>query len=365
MKNRPVAILLALAALLSGLAGCTAPHMVDVNKRILAFAVGIDAGDEPGTVTLSLQFFAVSPGDQESGPGRRFPIVKTVTAPSVGAGWTQLKNQLPGTMYKGTVELVVLGEELARSGVRTVMDDLLRHPLLPVNLDVAITRGTAHQFLTQEVREREGPAVFAVDMLAGPGKRSLDLWRMLDGALNSWGTTLVPALEQTETGINMAGYAVFQGDKMVRLLPADQAELLIASRRRHTADLQLAPLDEGKAPMTLHLTHFRIKSRLLPDGSTAHVAIAGTGVLVEGPDVTLAGVMDRELQKHAASTIRDRVLTTLKELYSDGVDVLNLSQQARRRTADGRIPPNWSEQVRQMRFQVTATGKIVHGERGN
>jgi Ger(x)C family germination protein len=362
-ERRPaIAILLILLSALA--AGCAAPQMVDINRRVLGYAIGIDAGKEPGTVSLTLQYFSVTPSGGQDNKFGRSPVVVTVVADSVGAGWAKMRAQLPGELYEGSTEMIVLGRALADRGIRTTLDDLIRHPVIPLNADVVVARDTAQDLLTHVVESRDSPATYMIEMFAGAGKQRLDFWRLYDGALTPWRTTFAPVIEATDKGLNIAGYAIFQGDRLAQTLTSTEAGLLVASRGPRITDVELEPLRTKGGPITVRLPRIRIKARLNHDVSAAQVAVTGVGVLVEGPEVTISGEMDQQLQRHAATSIEQRVRTALEGLYADGIDVLNLSEQARRRMPDGRVPRDWPERTRHLQMQVHSTIKIMHGERG-
>lgn len=353
-----------LVILLTGLAPGCASHMVDVNRRVLAFALGFDEGKEPGTVRLSLQYFRTSPPSGQDQPGGRQPVIVTAEAPTLGEAWAEMGKQVPGELYGGTVQIIAVGKSLAEAGIRKGVDVLLRHPAMPSNAHVVIADDNAETLLRAKIKGHNSVAGFIRNMFSGAEKRRTELWRLYDGSMHSWRTTFVPVIEATDEGVKMTGYGVFQGDRLARTLTPPASELLIATRGFLLVAVTVDSAREPKGPITVRLTTPRIKARLGPDGSTAQVDVISQGVLIEGPKVHLTGEMEQELQRRLATDIERRVRAVLEELYADGIDVLNLSEQARRRTPDGTAPRDWPEQARKVRLQVRSAVKIMHGRRG-
>src|SRR5690606_2064239 len=81
--------------------------------------------------------------------------------------------------------------------------------------------------------------------------------------------------------------------------------------------------------------------RYNPGQTTVRVTIEGQAYLAEGVDYTFAPPMGPRLRAHVAAYLAQRLENVLTELYADGIDVLDLGQQARAHNPIGRIPAGW------------------------
>src|SRR5690606_23656184 len=166
-------------------------------------------------------------------------------------------------------------------------------------------------------------------------------------------------------GPEIKGLALFQGDKLVRTSDGEQAHLIAPIRSSGATHIIVPPLPGFDDPMTIRFRSIRIRTgRYNPGQTTVRVTIEGQAYLAEGVDYTFAPPMGPRLRAHVEAYLAQRLEDVLTELYADGIDVLDLGQQARAHSPDGEIPPEWPELLPQMTFAVETKINFLQGLRG-
>lgn len=191
------------------LTGCSErPRAKELGQVAVICTVGVDTTENGATLTAAAD-----------GPEGE---LLSASGPSVAAAALAVQEQGEQAVWYGHVERLVLGEDLARSGVGSVVDYLAREPQLGPGVELWVARGTAADALgTQRIAGR------LEQMSArGTGTEACSA-ALLMSALARQGSVCVPAVERVgdgaDKGVARAGYALIRQGKLVDWLVEDRA----------------------------------------------------------------------------------------------------------------------------------------------
>lgn len=360
--------LLALALL--ALTGCR--EAADVNNRVLVFALGLDDGPSPDTVEVSIHYFRSAQGGQQANQGGqagRTSITRTASAKTVTEALEKLRAESIGPIFLGSLRLVVIGSEHAQNGVRNSMLQLIYQPQIPNSMMTTVSEGRAAEMLTTQVDAAPSSAVMLVTSLMAehPQETMLPVtpwWQLLDHVLDPTRSSIVATAQVADRAVTISGATIFHGDRAVRTLTRDQAALVLPLIRRGTSLIRMEGEKDDKHSVLLRFRQLQGQARLAGETNKVVVRLRGTayqagrGVGQSAPDYSKVSAETNRFLERSVQEL-------LGSLYADKLDVLDLSEQIRRRSPGGELHPNWDERLPELRFQVHGEVKVLHGLRGS
>lgn len=224
-------------ALLLLLGGCY--DRIELNELAIADIMAIDR-TEDGLLKVSLQFLIPSeltnPGGVGSGGGLRDPFyIMEATGATLPEAFSLLQAKVPRRLFTSHIRVIVLGEELARSGIGPVFDSLTRMRELRISADVVVTEGEGARLLRAAPRLGRLPVLALANTLGQRIVPQREI-RQVAIALAAEGMDpfipavgLVPRIEtQLEAGTRaqeyeLTGVGIFRGDRLVGFAPLDLA----------------------------------------------------------------------------------------------------------------------------------------------
>lgn len=229
--------LVAVCALALVAGGCY--DRIELNELAIADMLAIDR-TEDGLLKVSLQFLIpaelTNPGGVGASSGLRDPFyVLDAVGKTLPEAFSLLQAKLSRRLFTPHIRLILIGEELARSGIGPVFDSLTRMPELRIFADVVVTQGEASTLLRAAPRLGRLP----VSALANTLHQKIvpvRTVREIAIALVSEGIDpFVPAVglarrieTELEAGARaqeyeITGVGIFRGDKLVGFAPLDLA----------------------------------------------------------------------------------------------------------------------------------------------
>ena len=284
--NRILAILLFAVAVMCG--GCY--DKVELNELAVAEMIGLDLSED-GRVLVSVQF--VIPGEisspaQGSGPTHGTPFyVVEATGATIPEALSFLQAKVPRRLFTSHVRVIVLGEELAKTGVGPVFDSLTRERELRVTSDVVVARGRAadilraspsleklpsaalRNLLNQRIVPSRSVRKFAIALIqegVDPFLPVVELAERTEPQFPGAGTGAETGPSRTEGEFEITGIAVFRDDRLVGFVPREVARglaWLIDEVTPSTTSIEWPPRGRTEAGV--------------PPGSTAGDGTGGSG----------------------------------------------------------------------------------------
>lgn len=155
------------------------------------------------------------------GSGGEKPVwVSNVVGHTLDDAIDNLQQQLAGQLFFGHLRVIVVNEEVAKTGLQNLNDALRRNPEVRRAAWMIISKGKASDILTMEPELERVPALYLMQMLDGAvkqGKLPNTFLGVYWSALSSKGQEgYIPYIEMEEDNtILISGLAYFKGDKMV------------------------------------------------------------------------------------------------------------------------------------------------------
>lgn len=322
MNNRLIPLLWA-CLLLTGCTGCSQlPAAREMDDMALLRTMGVDRA--PGGVAVT-----VSTGPRARGLQAEGEPALTLSADreSLSAACLAMQGQSDSFVFYGYVDQLLIGEDLAREGVRPVLDYFARDAELGLGAQLWLVRGASAREAVSAGGETGVDS--RLETLQHDGKMGLASHTRTAGELYAdlleLGSAFAPALAPAEDGTAMLteqGYGVLRGDRLAGFLDGDAAKGLELLAGGPTADILEAEL--AHQAVSVKVTAAHTKSRLEFQGnipSTLNLTCNVEARLTEYGSRLTAEELD-QLQKQLEAQERTKVeaaLTQLRELHCDCV----------------------------------------------
>ncbi|WP_078408596.1 Ger(x)C family spore germination protein [Priestia abyssalis] len=126
------------------LTGCW--DRTELNDVALIRGVGLDQKDDNRievTVEISVPQMQIGEGSSGGSGGGGQTLIRTGQGVTIADALEQLKERIPRKVFWGHSEVLVIGEKLAKEGIRDHIDFFIRHPEPRIRSYVFVTKGNA------------------------------------------------------------------------------------------------------------------------------------------------------------------------------------------------------------------------------
>lgn len=205
----------------------------EVESLTLVAGIAVDRGHDGYKYHLSFECIQIS-GDQKQATSQPW-IVETDGDTVFDAVRGALKISQK-RLYFAPCRVVVLSEDIAKEGIKPVLDWFLRDAEPRITIEFLVSRGTtAGEILKQEPQPGERLSYEISDLLGGAtafsGNVTAERLYEINNILNSEGTSLVlPGVRVSDTvgdsKLELSGTAVFKGDRQIGWLEDEQGKYL-------------------------------------------------------------------------------------------------------------------------------------------
>lgn len=327
-KHIPKKIVLIILCLLPLLiTGCW--NNVELNDRGFVVGVGLDKALD-GKIEYSVQI--IKPSVLESRKqGGNVKATEVISAQGQTV-FEAIRNLLTSTnqkLFYGHMQVIIIGEELARQGILNVMDFFVRDTEPDKRAQVIIARGTtAREILTAEGETQDIPAVEIINTLkntkALPKIKETKLFELMK-IVNSKGKNpvlgIVATPEKSKTltvaQLDFTGTAVFNKDKLVGWLnPEETTGFLFTENKITSGIINVSnPLDTS-AKVAIEMTRSSTKKdvRFINGEPVLYIEIKEEGNMseVEGQGDLTAPDQVKELENETAQVIKNKVANVIR-----------------------------------------------------
>ncbi|WP_449241240.1 Ger(x)C family spore germination protein [Desulfoscipio gibsoniae] len=362
--------LLIIISLILPLEGCWSRK--ELNELAIVLAAGLDSTPE-GNIVLTVQIarpsaLGGSQSGQQSGGGAQQNNVWVVSqeGESVLDATRYLESKVPRHIYWGHTVILILGEQLAREGIRKSINFFSRSPHTRETIWVMAARGEARDVLNSHSELESTSAQSAGRMIrAGIGVPVMlkDLSMMLaDKGINP----VLPRIELTPSGtpqgpgmpenltetntqqsratihaeVALTGTAVFNDDRLVGWLDYHETRgLLWLQDKIIDGEVTLPSPTEPNKKISIDITRGSTRVEPFYDGANIwfDVEIQMEGTLLEQQSIeklTNPHIFNN-IEKNAAHRIEDKARSAVEQAkYDYGVDIFGFGQAFHRKYKD-------------------------------
>lgn len=340
--------------------GCT--QLRSIESDALVVGVGLDPGPQPGTFGILAQWFyhgaptgSSGGGAGGGGGGGSSAQVQDILGqgPTVAQAMSQVQEQTDQRVSFLALQLIVMGDSLARGGVDVSLDDFWRSGDVFSLSQVAVAKGSAAKLLATPMTSGTAYSLYQRLTMSGStqtGSIPIPLWEFMSRANSPYMAAWAPLFAPTRAGYQGVGTAVFRGDRLVDELGVSETATLSWLLKAAGYEYLVVPGGSGSQ----HPAVLRVNSR------TVHIAAASaeTGSidltlhtqLKEGWGVAVAGADAAALQAAATVQATHDVERLLARLQADDSDVLGFGERLRER--DPAAAAAWPDAFRAMHIAV-------------
>lgn len=158
-------------------------------------------------------------------------IVVEEKGENIGEVVQKRQEKLNKKVVQGEERIVLISEEYAKYGVKTMIEDRFRNAEINDMAFVVVCKGKPQEYLKQKAKGYNSSAEYIYGLIENCYSYSFfsDNYKLIDMyvRIGAEGRNLVlPYIEQTEEGIELMGLAIFNGDKMIAKMSVENAKIL-------------------------------------------------------------------------------------------------------------------------------------------
>ena len=293
MKNKLILIIITiLFSLITS--GCW--DSIELKNREIISAIGIDKGEEKEKISLTFQSIIPhrlgTPMKSESEQKSMVHVI-SVNGDSVSNALMSFRLQLSKSVYLHSNKVIVIGEDLAREGLSSVLDFFLRYDESRSRALVVVSKDKASDILNWNSEDVSIPSDYILDLITSTNKISpvpkVDMHTLKLKLFSKTTSPLITCVEIVPQKIGpphikYTGAGVFDKDKLVGWLNVKETEafLWITNETDRGFIEAFFPANENKN-VTLRVTN--IKTKIYPqiddNNITISLDINDEGSLVE------------------------------------------------------------------------------------
>ena len=375
MRQR-VAALLLVPVLISALVVTGCWDRVEVNDIAIVTTTAFDL-EEDGRFRVSVQVplpgqMGGSSGGGGGTSGTKPFYVDSEVGDSIREAVQSLQMRMSRRLFFSHRRVMVIGEELAKRGIRELFDVSARVPENRLTADVLVAKGKGIDLLKARPQ---------FEMYSGEAMRELlESYSMFNPNLKDIAHSLsqvgadplLPLIEPAaSTGgekkqeVHLSGYAQFRDEKMIGTISSDQAEGLVWLRKEFRPFEKTIDVGKGKLVLSIYEGDTTVKSEIKPDHVHFNVEIHAAATVLEAVGAEDLGRSDfieraqRELSKELADSVM-RTTELIKERNSDIATLGILLSRTKPRIWNERLKWNWHEgELQKATFSVAADCQIT------
>lgn len=348
---------LALAALcLLPVAGCWS--RIEVNDLAIVSSLGIDRADG-GNLQVWVQVInparaGAAPGAGAGiGNGRQAPVATyTASGRTLLEATKNAQLEIPRRIFWAHMRVVVIGERLAREGVRPVIDALTRQREFRLTDYVFVIRGSPGDYMQTLVDLERVPAEHVAEIARsriGIAVQMADFARMLAsrGADPVAGVLEVaPPPPDSPPGqlgrIRLAGTALFQEDRLVGFMDEHVTRGLLWLRGETQRGVITVPAPKGPGWVSVEWHFSRVRREAWLEGRRIVLYVGAT---VEADLSDHTGVLDisdpkviAQIEALVQQDVQSRMAAALQQMWELNVDAAGFGDLVRQR-----LPAVWRQ----------------------
>ncbi|MCM3703034.1 Ger(x)C family spore germination protein [Paenibacillus macerans] len=342
----------------------------EVNGLAIVTSAGFDRAED-GTIELTLEIAAPQQGesgkppsgDQKQKNGKT--IIRTATGKTAADAQGRLQMMLPRTIYWGQLQVMVVGETLARDGLREQLDYLVRDNEIRLRVMPFVTRGKVRDFFESPYLLEQTKADFLQSEAARVFHKPLTISQLVQRFSGDQNGAILPFIDVPQEGGGnggdpyIKGFAVLNQGRMVGTMTGDSFLAAKWVMNQLKNDVQTVNVGSG-SPSRVTLVITASNSRLIPSrkegewqmeiriGSELSMIQNTTRLPMAAPQHA------RKLETAMAEHMRERVEQTVKEAQRMRTDIFGFGEAINRRNPREwkKLAPRWDRFFPQMAVKV-------------
>jgi spore germination protein KC len=306
----------------------------ELNQLAVVAGTGIDCGKKPGTVQLTVQIFKPSAPQSEGGSGgggqpQPF-IVKSRTGKTIFDATRNFLAETDRRLYWPHNQVIIIGREQARLGVRPVFDFFARNNEPRPTIWILVAEGKADEILKapgelEKVSAAEIGQLINAQTVASKNVM-INLQDFIGRLLSKTVAPVTTMIKVNESGgkkkLELTGTAVFKADYMVGKLDARQTRGLLWVLGKVKRGAIVINTPGGKAGLEITRSRTKVKPIFSKGKVKMKISIREEGTLEcqMSPEELTKPEMLKVLARRETAVIRGEIgaaLAKARELKAD------------------------------------------------
>lgn len=368
--KRMLALAAALLMMLT-FTGCWNYHEIETLQ--IVSGVAVDVGRNGYKYHVTFECIKLGQGSQQ--PGSPQPVILETDGNTIFDAVRSALNESDKKLYFSHCEIVILSKQLARGGIKSILDWFMRDAEPRDTLEFLVSKEDTAGIILQQ-KPKTGQVMSyqisnALHESANAAGKNLHVQLyQINNTLNTPGSDLsLPAIElKPEAGggtVQVEGDAVFQEDKMVGWITADQAKALNFVLNKISGGLLLTGKQPGEQDLSLEIISSSTKVTPVVTGTVPTMNInihtmaayaeqnSTEDVLTKEGTETVAGYAERTLKADVENTIK-----LVQEQY--GTDIFDFGSDINQSMPGewDKLKNNWPDTFKKLKYHVNAEVEI-------
>lgn len=344
----------------------------EVNSLAIVTSAGFDRTKD-GAVELTLEIAAprmkqsgkAQSGDKKEGGGQT--IIRTAVGKTAAEAQGRLQMMLPRTIYWGQLQLVVVGEALAKNGLREQFDYLVRDNEIRLRVLSFVTRGKVSDFFESPYLLEQTKADFLQGEATRVFRKPLTLNQLVQHLSSEENGVTLPFIDvsQERKGSDgemyIKGYAVFNRGRMVGTITGESFLAAKWVMNQLKNDVQTVHLGEGPQSR-ISLIMITANSRLIPSRKEEEWQMnirinSEFSVLQNTTDLVMADPKEaHKLETAMAKHIRELVEQTVEDAKRMRTDIFGFGEAIYRKNPKewNKLASRWDRVFSRLKVKVEA-----------
>lgn len=319
----------------------------------MAFIIGMGLDKHKDGIELTLLEVMTEPAsDGESQgstvSGNANTRVVSASGPTIAHCIEKLRGEMEKRVSLSKVRYIVLNEDLLKTGIKHHMNFIIRHNEIDKVTYVVATKRSAHELLKGEKGklfpflkiERQSPLLHTVKT-----------WELVPQLLTEREGTIMPLIQLGEEKLENLGASLLKLGKQVATVNPEMVRSINILLNRHVKKTKWIIGDEVAFEFRKANTRWKIEH----DKVIIRVKLNGWIIQSKTTDpLKETAQWERRLEK----VITEDLENVLKLAQEHGVDIMKIGEKFRQKKRD---TSNWSDQLKQLTFEVHTDVKILSG----
>lgn len=348
----------------------------EINELAFVLSIALDKADSGFKVTAQVakpEQYSKTPSGSASSTEKEKPFwIISGTGRTIFEAVRNMASISPRRIFWSHIKIIIIGEELAKSDIREILDFFSRNPELRFRTLVAVAPGKAADIL-EVVPTMEKDPSFNIEKiiekvnLTGKGYRVMlkdFLEDYLEPNLNPVASKIILTSEESKSVVKVEGASVFDDTRLVGWLDETETRGLLWIENKISGSVRVVDCPYDGLPVTLEISQGKTKVKSTIDNGTPFFTITAnaTGKLTEKACTTYFTdpVELHELEKALASSISDDIKATVAAAQRYDSDFLDFSGVLHREHMNewDKISANWPQIFSKVKYSIQVEVKI-------
>ncbi|MGQ8875496.1 Ger(x)C family spore germination protein [Paenibacillus sp. TSA_86.1] len=328
IKYRTVIALVLCTSLLTG---CWDREEINDVAFVIGIAVDKEGENYRSSLQIALPGQSGSAGSEGGGGGTsgdKSWFLLSNTARTLRGTTLEGQKSLSRKIYYAHRRTILIGEELAREGVASMLDLLTRFPLNRLSAMPVVTRGEAYKVIDTDAPIEKFPSEMVRELCFLNMRNPRSLKTFIDSILSEGIDPFLPIASVSDsvpkdwkdsmTNIKLDGLAIFKKDKLVGMMDKAPADALILAMGEANAPEVMIKAPRGKGDLFIKLNenNASLHPRIENGKVTVTIELYAKGVVVDNESY----YGDR--QEEEILKINEAIHQKIKEDIEEGVHLV-------------------------------------------